>query len=187
MFNSLITNDNLQERFIFKNAFTSEECEEIINNPDLKSEKFSGEYKEMMARSYSLKKNRQTEWITERIMNIINQANQLYYNFKISSLENIQFIEYLENSFYNWHIDLSGVGSRYWTRKINAVVFLSNPKDYEGGQLRFNLNEQNAIQEIEQEQGSMVLFPSYQPHIVEKITKGRRYTFSAIAHGDSFR
>jgi predicted 2-oxoglutarate/Fe(II)-dependent dioxygenase YbiX len=187
MFNGLITNDSLQERFIYKNAFTSEECELIINNPDLKSSTFSGEYREMRARSYSLKKNQETEWILERIMSIINQVNQLYYHFKITCLENIQFIEYLENSYYNWHIDISGLERRYWTRKLNAVVFLSNPKDYEGGQLRFNLNEREAISEVDQEQGSMIFFPSYQPHIVEKITKGRRYTFSAIAHGDSFR
>jgi predicted 2-oxoglutarate/Fe(II)-dependent dioxygenase YbiX len=73
------------------------------------------------------------------------------------------------------------------TRKLNILIFLSKPEDYEGGQVSFNLAELTGIPDIIQEQGSMVIFPSYLPHCVKKVTKGLRYSLSAMIHGDSFR
>ena len=43
------------------------------------------------------------------------------------------------------------------------------------------------IPDIKQEQGTLVIFPSYRPHSVEPVTKGIRYSLSGIFHGEYFR
>jgi predicted 2-oxoglutarate/Fe(II)-dependent dioxygenase YbiX len=183
----LQTNDNLQEQLIFNNAFMPEECEFIIKSAGLRESSGVNIAESRFSKSYPMKQNSQTEWIKNRLVQIIDQANQLYYHFNIKYLENMQFLEYYEKGLYDWHIDIAGTQEKFWTRKINAVLFLSDRKTYEGGQLIFNLGKTAKGKSLPQDQGSVILFPSYQPHKVEPVTRGIRYTLSAIAHGDSFK
>jgi PKHD-type hydroxylase len=183
----LLTNDNLQEQLIFNNAFNPEECRFIINSKELREPAGVNIAGSSNSVSYPLKQDSRTEWIKTRLMQIIDQANRLYFHFNLKYLENMQFLEYRVNGMYDWHIDIAGNEERFWTRKINALLFLSDRKEYEGGQLIFNLAKTARGKNLPQEQGSVILFPSYQAHKVEPVTSGLRYTLSAIAHGDSFK
>ena len=92
------------------------------------------------------------------------------YNFSLGYIEPVQYAEYTEGMFYKPHID-SGETFDY-DRDISVSVFLSPKDEYEGGNLCF-LYPSGWI-EVDEQQGSMVLFPSMLPHKVEKVKKGKR-------------
>ena len=185
----LKSNPSLQEILVLENAFSVEECEFIKNTIELRESdvlKMGEKDGYAFANRYHLKKNEQTNWIHDRIVYMVKQANQEFFQFNISFMTGLQLLEYKEKCYFDWHIDL-GEDLENYTRKINALVFLSNPKDYEGGQLKFNMVEVPEIPDIKQEQGTLVIFPSYRPHSVEPVTKGIRYSLSGIFHGEYFR
>jgi predicted 2-oxoglutarate/Fe(II)-dependent dioxygenase YbiX len=182
-------NEYLDDIIIRPKIFSPEECRTIYTDHDLRSgvENVSGSEAYGFAHRYPLKGNdKKTAWILNRIVQITNIINQMYYRFRLTSLKDMQLIEYKEKCFFDWHIDIAGKDSVACTRKINTVVFLSEPDDYEGGKLTFNLAKVEGMKEIEQEQGTMVFFPSYRAHRVETITKGTRYSLSTIFNGNSF-
>ena len=66
-------------------------------------------------------------------------------------------------------------------RKLSVTCSLSDPNDYEGGDLEFdfkqnaeNENPQKRICSEIKEQGSIVIFPSFVWHRVKPVTKGTR-------------
>jgi PKHD-type hydroxylase len=80
-------------------------------------------------------------------------------------------------------------------RKLSMSVQLSKPKDYEGGDLKFNLrglDSQNGDTVMSpppefKQQGSIVVFPSFLWHKVEPITKGIRYSLVMWAIGENWK
>ena len=57
-------------------------------------------------------------------------------------------------------------------RKISIVLQLSDPEEYEGGELEMFVSKD--IQKIPKKKGAAVLFPSYCMHRVTPVTKGER-------------
>jgi PKHD-type hydroxylase len=78
-------------------------------------------------------------------------------------------------------------------RKISMTLNLSNPEDFEGGKLKFDLGKTHDtgvdIWECEElkTKGSMIFFPSFLPHTVTPITKGTRYSLVLWALGKPWR
>ena len=84
--------------------------------------------------------------------------------------------------------DQSGLPPKYsedirkWNkvRKISMTVNLSNPFDYEGGNLKFDLGphvkERYKICNEIRPQGSVIVFPSFMYHCVTPVTSGTRYS-----------
>ena len=128
---------------------------------------------------------------------IIQHANTSSdgWNFNISNYEAVQFTKYLPNGHYNWHNDVITDKRTNLMRKLSMIVQLSNPKDYEGGKLRFNLrgldsNKEDTIIESPKKfetQGFNNNISSYLWHKVETITKGTRYSLVIWALGESFK
>ena len=56
-------------------------------------------------------------------------------------------------------------------RKISLVVFLSDTKDYDGGDFEFQEEAK-----IPAEKGSILIFPSFLSHRVTPVTRGLRYS-----------
>jgi len=78
-------------------------------------------------------------------------------------------------------------------RKISLTLNLTDPEDYEGGDLKFDFGEHakdgqrfHTCEEI-RPQGSIIVFPSFLPHCVTPVTKGTRYSAVLWALGDPFR
>ena len=92
------------------------------------------------------------------------------YNFSLGYIEPVQYAEYTEGMFYKPHID-SGETFDY-DRDISVSVFLSPKDEYEGGNLCFSYP--SGWIEADEQQGSMVIFPSMLTHKVEKVKKGKR-------------
>ena len=102
----------------------------------------------------------------------------------VGLLEGVQYSIYYDNGgHYGWHIDMgSGFAEK---RKISGVIQLSNPEEYEGGelQLQMPLGEITAPKD----KGSLSLFPSYIRHRVTPVSKGVRKSLVVWASGPAFR
>ena len=92
------------------------------------------------------------------------------YNFSLGHIEPVQYAEYTEGMYYKPHTD-SGETFEC-DRDISASVFLTPRNQYEGGSLSFLYP--TGWEEADEQQGSMILFPSMLTHKVEKVKKGKR-------------
>ena len=79
-------------------------------------------------------------------------------------------------------------------RKLSVTVSLSNPEDYEGGLLEFdlrNIDEINTNNIIKCKEilpkGSIVVFPSYTWHRVSPVTSGTRLSLVQWNLGPGFK
>jgi PKHD-type hydroxylase len=132
--------------------------------------------------------DRSIEFFYQRILQAFTDVNRQNFRYSLTGLENTQFTKYVEEnqSFYNWHKDEEPTGFKHGpTRKLSGVLFLSDPKDYEGGELQI-CNGPEDIITIEPKKGRMVFFPSFTIHKVNPVTKGVRYTAVNWARGPAF-
>jgi predicted 2-oxoglutarate/Fe(II)-dependent dioxygenase YbiX len=186
----LKSNQNLQKIVIRKKVFSGPECDYISENMEIRDQQaleVTGDTDYGFANRYMYKNNQETEWIQKRIIQQVKLANEKYFNFKLSYISTLQMFEYTENCFFDWHTDIGGKDQNNFSRKLNVIVFLTPPQNFAGGQLSFNLAELPGVPEVEQEQGTMLIFPSYLPHSVTPVNKGLRQTLTTVIHGDSFR
>jgi PKHD-type hydroxylase len=161
------------------------------------------------------------KWVYDLIIPYVQRANvDAGWNFDIDYYEGVQFTVYKDNGFYGWHTDggsdfsfaykkqmkwldqkngdtfdmggetpdINMVGK---VRKLSMTINLSDPNDYEGGDLKIDtksLDEESVhnISEIKP-QGSLVVFPSYLYHQVTPVTKGTRYSLVVWCLGKPFK
>lgn len=138
-------------------------------------------------------------WIFSEILPYIEKANGLAkWNYHLTQPEQCQFTEYKLNQNYNWHQDgfpepyktdgsLNGL-----TRKLSAILALSNKSDYEGGELEFSwFNNRKEIHtqicEPMYKKGSIVVFPSFVWHRVKPIISGERYSIVLWSCGPQWK
>ena len=70
-------------------------------------------------------------------------------------------------------------------RKLSLSIQLTDPKEYEGGELYLHENEEG--KEMKKGQGDLVLFPSYILHEVKPVTKGERNSLVTWVTGKQFK
>lgn len=82
----------------------------------------------------------------------------------------------MDHSHYGWHTDSTlrylPDGSCLRT-DISATLFLSDPDEYEGGELR--IEDTYGKQSVRLSAGSLVLYPSGSIHEVTPVTRGERF------------
>ena len=71
---------------------------------------------------------------------------------------------------YGWHVD--NPFSKFGRRDLSFTLFLSDPSDYEGGELTFQLLQ--GSKEIRLPAGHIILYPSSSLHCVQPVTRGVR-------------
>lgn len=126
----------------------------------------------------------ETDWIYQKLTKFIMDCNSNVYNFDINGFfEDIQFTKYSEGCFYNYHEDVGAGASSI--RKLSMVLQLSDEKDYEGGELCFFTGNQKM--KASKKQGTLILFPSYVTHKVEKVISGDRFSLVSWISGNPFR
>lgn len=125
--------------------------------------------------------NKETSWLYQKFHQEVETVNKDAYQYDIAGLEVIQLAVYEVNDHYDWHTDL-GMGDNS-TRKLSLSVQLSNPEDYDGGELEFMKTTHSGSKQ----QGTIIIFPSFLHHRVTPITKGKRYSLVAWVHGNAFR
>lgn len=118
------------------------------------------------------------------------QANDDWFGFHISRITYIQLAEYDESyqGEYKRHNDVFWINNDpYYHRKLTAVVQLSDPTQYDGGNLElFGVNEEPNKEEI-RARGTTFFLPSFIDHQATMVTKGTRYSLAAWFDGPKWK
>lgn len=126
----------------------------------------------------------ETRWIYERISENAARLNADFYGFDLIGFgEALQFTHYdgTDAGMYGWHQDFNADVSR----KLSVVIQLTDPAEYEGGNLQ--IAEGKDPLTVTKERGLMVVFPSWQLHQVTPVTSGSRQTIVAWISGAPFK
>ena len=142
-------------------------------------------------------------WIYKAIQPFVHTANRnAGWNFEWGWSEASQFTIYTKGMHYNWHIDsLPGPYTEEGPfqgkiRKLTSVLVLSDPKEYQGGELEFQFqaedpqyNKKRTITVAKEvaPKGSIIVFPSFVWHRVKPVTKGVRYSMPTWHLGWPFK
>lgn len=177
------------------NLFSKEELEQVVKIGDaLKMEEglsYDGKQGKYIAKDYrkcrvaDFQYGDETKFVYDKIAGFINAENENNFGFDIYGfVEDFQYLVYDNlHDHFDWHVDISNGRSPY--RKLTFVLQLSDPSEYEGGELQLMTHaDPNAIPK---KLGTACLFPSYVLHRVTPVTKGVRKTLVAWTTGKAFR
>jgi len=184
------TTDKVDKLFTYaytEKVFSKNECEKIIQIGKDKGliESFTkGDTDIRSSKQAWLFNDNDLDWIFKKITDVVFFLNNEYFNFDINELnEAIQFTNYKAPSDkYGKHIDR---GYQFLVRKLSLSIQLTDPKEYEGGELILYEDEKGI--EMKKEQGTLILFPSYVLHEVKPVTKGERNSLVAWVTGKQFK
>jgi len=178
-------------------SFTKEECKKII---DISKNKklIEGTTTDGITTNIDYSKIRKSKicwlysheeevaWIYQRITDIVLSLNIQFFQFDLFGIsEALQFTNYkAPGGKYGKHIDRTyGIP----VRKLSVSIQLTDPKKYEGGELKlYNGEDENAIV-MNKNQGSLIVFPSYVLHEVMPVTKGERNSLVTWVSGNQFK
>lgn len=124
-------------------------------------------------------------WVFEKLGHIASSLNAQFFQFDLTGFgEALQLTNYdqSENGMYGWHVDGGGNGP---SRKLSLVLQLTDPSQYEGGNLEIMTSEHP--QQIRKQRGLVAAFPSYVMHQVTPVTKGSRQSLVAWISGPRFK
>ena len=149
------------------------------------------------------------DWIYKEIHPFFIEANKNSgWNYDWDFSEACQFTKYGVGQYYGWHCDSwnrpygdeePNPEFRGKERKLSMTISLSDPSEYEGGNLEFDFrnyskpgDEKDRLSRIKEcaeirPKGSIVVFPSYVYHRVTPVTKGTRYSLVCWSIGKPFR
>lgn len=128
--------------------------------------------------------NPKHRWIYDRISTAVKEANSSMWGYDIFGYNDpLQFTTYFatNNGHYDWHADF---GPTISNRKLSVVIQLSDPSEYEGGELQ--LQNPNIIS-MKRQKGLVIVFSSFVLHRVTPVTKGKRQSLVAWLSGPNFR
>jgi len=126
----------------------------------------------------------ETRWVFEKLGFVASRLNANHFNFNLTGFgEPLQLTHYdqSENGMYGWHQDYGGEVSR----KLSLVLQLSDPSEYEGGNLQVFVGGEP--QNTKKQRGLVVAFPSYILHQVTPVTQGNRQSLVAWVSGPQFK
>ena len=174
----------------WNNAFSKEECQKIINLANdkglIKGKTFNDDKKKDVRDSkisflYPVDK---MDWVFRRITDITLNLNERFFKFDLFGLnEGFQFTNYeAPSGKYGKHVDR---GMNISVRKLSISIQLTDPEEYEGGELY--LYDDNKGTLMDKTQGTLILFPSYVLHEVMPVTKGTRNSLVTWVTGKQFK
>lgn len=126
----------------------------------------------------------ENDWIYRKLAGLaINCNNERYWFDLLGFHQELQLTRYSEGDFFDWHLDF-GAGE-ISARKLSMTVQLSDPDEYEGGDLEFMINHK--VVKAPRQKGTIVIFPSFIMHRVTPITKGVRQSIVGWVSGPPYR
>jgi PKHD-type hydroxylase len=140
-----------------------------------------------------------SNWLGGFMWYYIDKANRENFLYDITEIDGgtLQYTQYHEGQFYDWHIDagldqsykpqeIVNGGSDYaiynqddrivnneYIRKLSFSLILSDPEDYLGGELQF-LDNNNKTFFAPKQRGTLIIFDSRVKHRVRKVRSGTR-------------
>jgi PKHD-type hydroxylase len=131
-----------------------------------------------------LDKTPETAWVFNKLGHIASALNSQYYRFDLTGFgEALQLTNYdqSEHGMYEWHQDYNAQVSR----KLSLVLQLTDPSQYEGGNLQVLTSAQPKT--VRKQRGLVAAFPSYVLHQVTPVTSGNRQSLVAWVSGPAFK
>ena len=133
-------------------------------------------------------------WVCSLMSHYIGIANRRNWEYDLNMLESIQISVYLgkdqgggeEGGHYGWHSDYGTSKRGDWTRKLSASLLVSDPSEYEGGDLILLDYHNNEIK-MPKAKGTIIVFDSRLPHKVTPVTTGRRVSLVTWMYGPKLR
>lgn len=127
-----------------------------------------------------------TKPIYQKITSVIKEHNDIYFQYDLTSIEKLQYTQYEEgySGFYSAHLDVIPWELPY-NRKLSFVLQLSDPSEYEGGDLL--LYDSSIPTPVKKQKGRICFFPSHVLHEVTPVTKGVRKTLVGWVYGDKLK
>tara|TARA_R110000796_G_scaffold180095_1_gene296634 strand:- start:916 stop:1500 length:585 start_codon:yes stop_codon:yes gene_type:complete len=132
-----------------------------------------------------LHKDPECAWVFERLAHVAASLNADHFGFDLTGFgEALQLTNYHEarQGNYVWHQDF---GSSGVSRKLSMALQLSDPSEYEGGELQI-LTRKEPIT-MPKKRGHIIVFPAWTLHQVTPVVKGTRQTLVAWVSGPSFK
>ena len=201
--------------WFYPKAFSNDFCDKIINIAKKqkqllaitnREEKQIASGKKIKTSDLKKRRNSNVVWLEDQfiydeVYPILHQANlEAKWNIDFDWSEACQFTKYSKGQFYDWHCDSGPIpyskdkGDSWHgkVRKLSCTISLSEPKDYKGGLLEFDIrnsftkSKKMKCKEI-LPKGSICVFPSYTWHRVTPVTKGTRYSLVIWNLGKPFR
>ena len=182
--------DNTNLYAFWNNAFSKEECQSIINiakDKGLIEGKTKGYTKDVRESQVSwLYPIDGMDWVFRRVTDITLNLNERFFKFDLFGLnEGFQFTNYeAPSGKYGKHVDR---GMNMSVRKLSISIQLTDPEEYEGGELKLYDGDDKEAQVMDKTQGTLIIFPSYVLHEVMPITKGTRNSLVTWITGKQFK
>ena len=155
-------------------------------------------------------------WIAGFIWHYVNKANRENFRYDLTNIdgENLQYTKYSEGQYYNWHND-AGISNYYkpqyvgnsgnfdddpnnlqttdflkasceLVRKLSFTLQLSDPDEYEGGNVQL-IDDSGKSYIAPRQRGTIILFDSRTQHRVIKVKKGVRKSIVGWVLGPRWR
>ena len=183
---------------LFPSALSAEKCNSIIvNGMKLTAQDasigFDNDRKDDSYRVSTIRwfYHRENQDLVNLLMSYVHEANRETFGFDIfPTTYDLQFTEYYgtNSGKYDWHHDVWWENPRAHDRKLSAVIQLSPPESYTGGDFEFNAPEITASEIAPfKQQGSILIFPSFLFHRVTPVLSGTRYSMVTWVEGPKFR
>ena len=174
----------------WNNAFSKEECQTIINiakDKGLVQGKTFNDNKIKDVRDSKISwlySDDNMEWVFRRVTDITLNLNERFFKFDLFGLnEGFQFTNYeAPSGKYGKHVDRA---INIPVRKLSISIQLTNPDEYEGGELYLYDDDKGTV--MDKTQGTLILFPSYVLHEVMPVTKGERNSLVTWVTGKQFK
>lgn len=129
--------------------------------------------------------NQRTSWLYDRMAHIARSLNGQFYDYDLFGfVEDFQYTVYgPEKDHYTWHMDKGRNSSS--PRKLSLVLLLSDPSEYDGGDLEIWAGTQPTV--LEKKKGIVHAFPSFVMHRVTPVTRGIRRSLVVWISGPKFK
>ena len=136
-----------------------------------------------------IERNSLSEPIYDRMEMIILSLNSQFFQYTLAKLAPLQYAIYngSEQAHFDWHTDYCRETGReeHDFRKLSITVQLSEPSDYEGGELQARVRSR--IDVAPKTRGTVIAFPSFVLHRVTPVTSGVRKSLVGWVLGPDYK
>lgn len=123
----------------------------------------------------------EAKWVYDQLLTLAAEENATRFRLRLEGITRPpEYVEYTPgNGHFDWHDDYSHEGESS-PRKLTVIFQLSAGDEYEGGDFQ---SWGVPIETLSRERGSVLLLPSFVPHRVTPVTRGRRRVLVAWIAG----
>jgi len=125
-------------------------------------------------------------WVSSIFSHYIALSNKKVWEYDLNRLESIQITTYGSEGHYDWHCDYGTSTNPNFTRKLSATLLVTDPSEYEGGDLTF-IDYHGRNVKAPKEKGTMIVFDSRIPHKVSRIKSGKRTSLVTWMYGPKLK